>query len=196
MNSPLDDFLPRFDARERHAVTVRAPAAEVFQAARQIDAQSILLIRAIFRLRERFMGVTPPPRVPRAFLDEALALGWGRLVECPGRLFIAGAYCQPWQGNVVFTSIPSEHFRSFAEPGQVKIAWTIECRALGPEKTELISETRAHATDDAARKRFLRYWRWARFGIFPIRWLLLPAIQRQAEAAHRQGGVVARRQDG
>ena len=38
------------------------------------------------------------------------------------------------------------------------------------------------ATDPDARQRFLRYWRWARFGIVLIRWLMLPAIRRQAEA--------------
>ena len=30
--------------------------------------------------------------------------------------------------------------------------------------------------------RFHRYWRWARFGIVAIRYLLLPAVRRTAEA--------------
>jgi hypothetical protein len=37
------------------------------------------------------------------------------------------------------------------------------------------------ATDAEARRRFRRYWRWARFGIVAIRLLILPAIRREAE---------------
>jgi len=186
MTSPLDEFIPEFDTRERYAVTVRAPAGVVYQVARRIDMQSVFLVGAIFWLRERMMGASASPRVARAFVDDAQTMGWGCLRERPGELFIAGAACQPWQANVVFTPIPPDGFRSFSDPDQVKIAWTIECQALGPVSTRLTSETRARATDAGARRRFLRYWRWARFGIFSIRWLLLPAIRKQAEAEYRR----------
>ncbi len=43
--------MPRFDVRERHTVTVRAPAPLVYQVAREIDVQSIPLVRAIFWAR-------------------------------------------------------------------------------------------------------------------------------------------------
>ncbi len=36
-------------------------------------------------------------------------------------------------------------------------------------------------TDDAARKKFRRYWRVFGMGIVLIRWLLLPALRREAE---------------
>jgi hypothetical protein len=187
VSSPLDPFIPVPDARERHAITVRAPAALVYQTARQHDAQSLWPVRAIFWLRGALMGATTRRRpTPRAFIDEILALGWGYLLERPGELFVAGAVCQPWLPDVVFRAVPPEQFRSFAEPNQVKIAWTLEAHAIGPAVTELASETRAVATDSEARMRFLRYWRWARFGIFPIRWLLLPAIGRKAETMSRE----------
>ena len=51
--------------------------------------------------------------------------------------------------------------------------------------TGTVAETRAVATDDVARSRFMAYWRWARFGIVTIRWLLLPGIRDQAEARSR-----------
>ena len=82
-----------------------------------------------------------------------------------------------------FRAVPPELFAAFAEPELVRIAWTLETRSLGPDLTELSSETRVAATDDAARRRFLAYWRWARVGIYSIRWLLLPAIRRKAETA-------------
>ncbi len=189
--SPLEPFLPVFDARERFAVAVRAPAPLVDQIAREFDMQSTPLVRAIFRMREWMMGVRSDPRPAQGFLAEMQGLGWGTLVDRPGELFVAGATCQPWLGDVRFTAVPPARFRQFDEPGLVKIAWSLESRATSPSTTELVTETRVKATDEHARRRFLRYWRWARFGIIPIRWLMLPAIRREAEAAYRRDGVAA-----
>ena len=80
-----------------------------------------------------------------------------------------------------FTAIPPAEFAAFQEPDLVKIAWTLEVESQGVASTLLSTETRAVATDATARRRFRRYWRWARFGIVAIRWLMLPAIRRQAE---------------
>ena len=99
---------------------------------------------------------------------------------------LAGPLANPGWLTWCSVRIPPERFATFAEPDQVRIAWTLETRALGSSLTELVSETRVAATDEAARRRFLAYWRWARVGIYTIRWLLLPAIRRQAEAATRR----------
>jgi hypothetical protein len=180
--SPLDAFIPQPDARERFAVAVAAPASVAYEAARCFDLQSVFLVRLIFGLRERLLGATTTARARRGFLDDMLGLGWGRLLERPGELFVAGATCQPWLADVRFTALAAGQFRDYAGADQVKIAWTIECRPAGDARCLLASETRAVATDAGARRRFLRYWRWARFGIIPIRWLLLPAIRRRAES--------------
>jgi hypothetical protein len=82
---------------------------------------------------------------------------------------------------VGFTPIPPDVFASYAEPGQVKIAWTLEAESLGPALTRFVHETRVVATDAGARAKFRGYWRWARFGIVAIRLLLLPAIRRRSE---------------
>lgn len=179
---PLDPFIPAPDARERFAVTVRAPAALVYDIACTFDMQSIWSVRTIFQMRERIMGSRPGVRVPRGLLDELEGLGWGCLVKRPGELFVGGAVCQPWLADVKFRPVAPEKFAAFAEPDLVKIAWTLETRSLEPQLTELRSETRVAATDNSARRRFLSYWRWARVGIYSIRWLLLPAIRRKAEA--------------
>lgn len=179
--SPLDPYIPDPIARERFAVTVRAPAALVYDVATTFDMQSIWSVRTIFRMRERIMGSRPGVRVPRGFLEELRGLGWGCLLERPGELYVGGAVCQPWLADVKFRAVPTDRFKAFVEPDLVKIAWTLETRSLGPSLTELVSETRVAATDDAARKRFLAYWRWARAGIYSIRWLLLPAIRSEAQ---------------
>jgi len=183
--SPLDDFIPRPDVRERHSTVVRAPASVVFATALDFDFQSVPLIRAIIRLRERLLGTTRTERRPQPFIQEAQAMGWGILREEPGRLVVAGAHCQPWQADVTFVPVPTEQFRDFQQPDRVKIAWTLEVEPLGPGSARLVTETRAQATDAGARRRFRRYWRWARFGIVAIRWFMLPAIRRRAERRRR-----------
>ncbi len=183
--SPLDSFIPAPDARERFAVTVRAPAALVYDVATTFDMQSIWSVRTIFQMRERIMGSRPGVRVPRGLLEELEGLGWGCLVTRRGELFVGGAVCQPWLADVKFRAVPPEAFAAFAEPDLVKIAWTLETRALGANLTELGSETRVGAADEATLRRFLAYWQWARVGIYSIRWLLLPAISRKAEEAAR-----------
>ena len=152
------------------------------EVASDFDMQSLPSVKAIFWLRDRLMRVSSPaPRKPQGILEETRALGWGLLAEQPGRLIICGARCQPWIANVEFSAIAPGEFDAYAEPGQVKIAWTLEADDLGAGLTRFSQETRAVATDDYARNKFRRYWRWARFGIITIRLLMLPAVRRSAE---------------
>ncbi len=179
---PLDAFLPDPDVAERFEVTVRAPADLVMDVATHFDMQSLKLVKAIFWLREKFMRTSgTKPRKPQGILDETKSLGWGLLAEQPGRLVVCGASCQPWQAQVKFSALAPDKFATYAEPHQAKIAWTLEADEVGPAITRFAQETRVVATDDEARRKFLRYWRWARFGIISIRLLLMPAIRREAE---------------
>lgn len=166
---------------------MQAPAVVTYATAAEFDMDSLTVVHAIFRARALFRRAGPAPSRPfnKGLIRGAMGLGWGSLVEEPGRLFIAGAYCQPWQGEVVFHPLTGESFARFAEPGYVKIAWTLETTPEGPTSCLLAAETRVVATDETARARFLPYWRWARFGIYAIRWLLLPAVRRQAERRAR-----------
>jgi hypothetical protein len=181
--SPLDAFIPQPDVRERFHTTARAPASIVMEVATQFDLQSLLPVRIIFRLREKLMRAAPPsaPRTPQGLLAETRSLGWGMLLEQPGSIIICGATCRPWQADSGFRSIPPERFASYAEPDEVKIAWTLEAEPLEPALTRFSHETRAVATDGEARAKFRQYWQWARYGIVTIRLLLMPAIRRAAE---------------
>jgi hypothetical protein len=185
--SPLDRFLPEWDVRERFELDVDAPTDLVLRTACAFDMQSLPLVKAVFRLREVLMGAAPTaPRQPQGILSETRSLGWGLLADEPGRWIACGAHCQPWQADVRFMAIAPEAFAAFAEPDQVKIAWTIEAQPLGPARSRLVQETRAVATDEPARARFRRYWRWARFGIVAIRLLLLPAVRDAAVRTWRE----------
>jgi hypothetical protein len=182
----LDRFLPDADVRERHEIVVHAPASLAFDTARSFDMRSVPLVGLIFWLRERLLGALRANTAPRGLVDETLSLGWGVLEEVKGRYFCAGAVCQPWRADVLFTAVPPDDFAAYAQPDRVKIVWTLEAEPLGPESTRFATETRAAGTDAGARARFRRYWRWAGIGIVSIRRLLLPAIRHEAERRWRQ----------
>lgn len=181
-SAALDRFMPQPQVRERFEITIQAPAAVVMAEATTFDLQSPLLVRAIFRLRERLMDAAPAaPREPQGLLVEMRSLGWGVLASEPDRLLICGAACRPWLADVTFEAIDPQRFAGYAEPDRVKIAWSLEAQPLAAEVTRFAQETRVVATDAAARDRFRRYWRWSRFGVVGIRLLLLPAVRRAAE---------------
>ena len=174
---------------ERHETIVRAPAALVFDVAQHFDMQSIPIVRAIFRLRALLLRSHSPGawRGGPGLVAETAAMGWGTLVSEPGRLFIAGAVTQPWMADVTFTPVPPDLFAAYAQPDMVKIVWTLEVEALGPALTRFRTETRVTATDEGARRKFRRYWRIFGIGILMIRWLLIPAVRREAERRRRRG---------
>jgi len=184
----IDRFMPASDIRERHETTVRAPAALVFEVAEDLEIESIPLVHALFRLRGWMLRSAAPPAPRLGLARMTQHLGWGVLARTPGRELVCGAVTQPWLADVVFRAVPPERFLEFAEPGLVKIVWTLEAEPVGGALTRFASQTRAQATDAGARGRFLRYWRWARFGIVAIRWLLLPAVRREAERRFRARG--------
>ena len=187
MPALLDSFVPNPDIRERHESMVHAPAGFVLEVARNFDMQSIPMVRAIFWLRTRILGAkTPPTRRGTGIVVLTQSIGWGVLLDDPGRAYVSGAACQPWQADVVFSLIPAEQFLNYAEPEQVKIVWSIETYFLEPTLTRLCSETRVVTTDEQARAKFKRYWRLFGIGIRMIRWFLLRAVRHQAEHQWRR----------
>jgi hypothetical protein len=185
VSADLNTFLPDPDISKRHSVLVHAPAEVVFQTARGFDMTSVPLIRTIFQMRAQVLGARAGPTSTALTSEDLLRLGWATLAEEPGRLFVAGAACRPWLADVVFTPVPPDQFGAYAEPGRVKIAWTLEAEPLGYDRSRLTTETRAAGTDAEARRRFRSYWRIFGIGIVAIRWLLLPAIRREAERRWR-----------
>jgi hypothetical protein len=185
MTATIDRFMPVSDVREHFAIDVRAPADLAFDTAGDFDFSSIPLVRGIFWMRGKVMGSSGPPVASTGIFALTASLGWGTLSHIEGREHVAGAVTQPWLADVKFRAVEADRFAAFTEPGFVKIVWTIEAEPLDAARCRLRTETRALATDDASRRKFLAYWRWARFGILPIRWLALPAIKRRAEHAFR-----------
>ncbi|HEY1306924.1 MAG TPA: hypothetical protein VGF24_25395 [Vicinamibacterales bacterium] len=180
-HSPAARFMPEPDAYDAHEIVIRAPADVVFDSAANIDLGTLPIVRAIFWARSTLIGDTAVNRVPQGIVAETLSLGWGVLDCVPGRMIVVGAAARPWAKNVTFRAIEPSRFVEFREPNLVKIVWTIEADAIDPRVTRLRTETRAQATDGAARRKFALYWIAFNLGIHFIRWSMLRAVRREAE---------------
>jgi hypothetical protein len=92
-----------------------------------------------------------------------------------------GAVTRPWEADVTFQALPPGDFAAFAQPGFVKIVWTLRADPVDAGTSVFRTETRAVATDAGARARFRRYWAWASPGIRLIRRLSLRPLRLEAE---------------
>src|SRR5262245_28984101 len=182
----LDRFMLRYDVVERHHVCVDAPAALTLAATRDMELLRLPVVRAIFKARELLLGSSPDTRSrPRGLVAEMRALGWVTLAERVDREIVMGAVTRPWEANVTFRSIAPDLFADFAEPGYVKIAWTLRADPIDDAASVFRSETRAVATDEEARQRFRQYWSFLSPGIVVIRRLLLHPLKTEAERRAR-----------
>jgi hypothetical protein len=194
----LDTFMPSYDVCERHHKAVTAPAEATLAAAKAVEFEGSRIIRAIFKARALIMRSNPDAAGrPPGLFEQMKAIGWGVLAETPGRELIMGAVTKPWQANPVFRPLPPEDFAAFAEPDHVKIAWTLRAVPTADGGSVFHTETRAVATDPAARKKFRVYWSLLSPGIILIRSALLPTIEAAADRAWRlEGDDVVARADG
>lgn len=178
----LDRFMPLYDVVERHHIDVAAPADVTFAVACEVDLLGSSLARAIFKGRELMMGATPPTaELPHGMADAAQALGWRVLAELPEREVVFGAVTRPWEPNPTFRPVPPRDFVAFAEPGYVKIAWTLRADSSGANGSVFRTETRAVATDNVSRAKFRRYWALISPGVTLIRLGLIMPVKRAAE---------------
>jgi len=183
----LDRFMPTYDVVERQRVRVGAPAAVTFAAAREQDIHTPIA-QAIFKLRELILGAAADEGrpLPRGLLIQVLSLGWGVLAEVEDREVVVGAVTRPWEANVTFRPLPPDEFAAFSEPDYVKIVWTLRADPMGDTESIFRTETRAVATDAAARVKFRRYWSFFSPGISLIRWASLSPLKTDAERRARE----------
>ena len=181
----LDALMPTYDIVERHQIDVLAPALLTLQTARTMDVGAVPLVRAIFRGREILMGSDPAKAEPsEGFMADMRKIGWGVLADTD-RHIVMGGVTKPWQANPTFRAIPPDDFAAFAEPDYFKILFTLRADPTGPESSIFVTETRAVATDAAAREKFRWYWAFLSPGIILIRRALLRPLKTEAERRFR-----------
>jgi len=177
----LDRFMPLYDIVERHHVRVEAPADMTLAAARDLNLDDSCVVRAIFKGRELMFASEPSAPVDTTLIRAALQIGWGILADRDGREVVLGAVTRPWEPNPVFRDLVPREFITFAEPGYVKIAWTLRADPIDQQTSIFRSETRAMATDVEARVKFRRYWALVSPGVALIRRAMLAPVRLEAE---------------
>jgi hypothetical protein len=186
----LDRFIPSPEVAAHHEIAVAAPAAVVLAAAKQMQALDLPLVSTIIKLRELALGGEPDRRQhPQGLLDQMVSIGWVVLAEIAGREIVLGAVTQPWEAAPVFRSIPAAEFASFAEPGYVKIVWTLRADPVDETHSLFSTDTLVATTDPEARRRFRRYWSYVAPGVELIRVAMLRPLKREAE--RRTGKMAA-----
>jgi hypothetical protein len=173
----IDDLLPTWDWRSAHATGVAAPPERCAAAAREITGRDLPVTGALMRMRMLGRRMSDD----RPLLQSMARIGLVTLVDDPATVVVAGVLA-PWHlrgGHLPVAS--ADELRSFAAPGWVRVAMGFTFAPDGAG-SRVATETRIAATDDAARRRFGRYWRVV--GPFSgiTRREMLAAIRRRAEA--------------
>ena len=183
----IDDYMPSFDAVERHAVVVHAPPTEVYAALRTVDFGDSVVIRTLLALRAlpgRLAGArtggAPPRARPALTLDTVLRNGFVLLAEAPGRELLLGVAGRFWTPTGSRFATDAERFRGPMPPGTARGAWNFTVRA-DPRGTCLATETRVQCADPPSRRRFRAYWLLVRPFSGLIRHRMLAAIRRAVE---------------
>ena len=173
LNPLLDELMPEPDARRVERLVVEASAARAWEAVLGTDlmrlpevsrpVQTLFSLRAIAEravcaLRRR--PPSPPMDAPSLRLADLPAEGeWIRLAERPGSEIAFGAIGRFWAGETVWDPIDAATFRDGTPAQRVRLACSVSVRPAGAGRVQLAYECRSQATDEAARRAFLRYWR-------------------------------------
>jgi len=179
----LDQFLPSPEVAEHHQIDIAAPAAVVMATAKEFELMESPVVRAIIAARALALGGEPDSRVhPTRLIEQMESIGWVVLAEVPGRQIVVGSVTQPWEAAPVFRSVAPAEFHAFAEPGYVKIAWTLRAEPIDGTHSTFHTETRVSTTSRGARERFKAYWSFVAPGVELIRLAMLKPLRRAAEA--------------
>jgi hypothetical protein len=180
----LDSFMPTYDACEYHETSVASSPQRAYEAVRALDMvkSPIVLALALIRGIPHFLtGKASPTR--EFTIDHLIDLGFVKLGEEPGVELVLGVVGRFWRLNSGLHPISAADFASFDEPGYAKAVLNFKVHDRPGASVRISTETRIVATDDDARKKFLRYWRL--IGPFSgfIRTRMLAVIKRDAEAS-------------
>jgi hypothetical protein len=182
----LDDWMPRWQIRERHIIPIGAPPEKVFEAIHAVRADDIFLFRTLIAIRR--CGQDGPESILNApeqkpILDVATQTTFVLLTEEPARELVIGTVvAAPPQGRASGRLAP-ELFQRKLQPG-VALATMNFLVAPDDRGGSIVStETRIYANNKAAARRFAIYWRVIHPGSDIIRRMWLRAIKQRAEGA-------------
>jgi hypothetical protein len=178
----LEDFAPDYQFNEVHRIRVRAPADRIYRSIKEVTAGEITFFRALTWIR-RFGRAGPEsilnPAADEPVLDVALRTGFLLLSDDPDRELVVGMVVITPPG--VKRPATPEQFKQLASPGIAKAVMNFGIEDARDGACLVSTETRVHATDASARRKFATYWTLIRPGSGFIRRMWLRAIRRRAE---------------
>ncbi len=180
-DSAIDDYMPRFDVRERRRTAVSASPERVYEAVRRLDISSSPTISWLFRLRRLPAVLSGRPPIRLALNLEGLEqAGFMVLEERPGEEVLLGIVGRFWFPAGDVQRVTKHEFRNFDRRGYAYAAWNFRIR---PRRNGVVltTETRVRCTTPRARRLFRIYW--TLIGPFSglIRREMLHLIKREAE---------------
>jgi hypothetical protein len=173
----IDDVLPTWDWRSAHAARVATPPERAAAALREFTGRDLPVTGALMRVRT--LGRRTFDERPT--VETMASIGLAVLADEPYAILLGGVL-SPWRVRGGHRPIASaDELATFAEPGWVRVATAFTVAPDGAA-SRVGTETRIAATDEAARRRFGRYWRL--IGPFSsiTRREMLAAVRRRAEA--------------
>ena len=176
MPTLADELLPVYDVAMRHALTVPAPAAAVWDALHRADFASSWHVRTLLMLR----GLRRPGHAEALTLDRLIAGGFIPLGTRAGHEIALGLVGRFWTPSGGRIRVAPAEFTRVAPARHAKVVWTFVVEPHGPQAARLTTETRVACADAASRIRFRLYWLVVRPFSGLIRRAMLAAVAREA----------------
>lgn len=161
----IERFIPDPDFIELRDLEVEAVPEEVLAVIEQTDLRDPV-ISTLFAVRDlpnrlaRRMRGGDGGRGKVSFTNiPDVGPGWVKLGEEEGRELVLGAVGRFWKRDFGARTVSADEFVDFDEPGYLKLAVSSRVVPLGYDQSILHYEARAEATDDEARRQFVRYWK-------------------------------------
>ena len=182
----LDQLLTAHEFADTVSVETSAAPGTALRAAREVSAREMPLSLVLLTARALPLMVSRRRLLlPRGALWDDLmrTAGFAAFEEEPGKPLVMGYIGRPWKPTAAGAPIVTrDDFLAWEEPGWAKVAAAFWAEPNG-SKTRLLTETRIHVTDEAARRAFSRYWRLVHWGSVLLRKDWLRAARRRAERA-------------
>ena len=179
----LDRLVPRPRLVEISRIDLDGSPEAVWTRVRHGRLADSRLIRALFAIRGFFDRREPAGLRIDDLVSSPARPGFQVLVDLPPHEIAVGAIGKVWRPVIPFVHVATAHaFEAFCQPDFVKVAWAVRVTPR-PRGAHLEFEVRVDATDEAAWRKFRRYFRVIGVGSRYIRRAALRSFARQFGAA-------------
>lgn len=188
----LDRLVPTPGLLEVDHVDVAAPPERVWEIVRHLDLASLPIARALFAIRTLADRLRRRQSEPISLRIDDLRSspaqpGFAIFVDDPPHEVVIAAIGKVWHVEIPFVHTSTcETFAAFAEPDFAKVAWAVRVLPHGERDARVEVEVRVDATDEAAWRKFRRYFRLIGPGSRMIRHSFLARLARELGSPAQQ----------